>query len=454
MDRLGTSREFAERARGQAHLIGLEGRGMAALAEILARRGDVVTGTSRGPFSASDRLRRLGVRVHQGHPASPLPRSARLLVHEPDLPREHPDRLRAARSGIEQATRRDLIGRLLGSGIGVAAVGGRRAGAAAAMVGWTLAQTGLDPTLLLATPSPQLGDGGRLGLGPHVVVEADEGPTADLPPAEILLLLDDGPVADRSGSIGRWAESAPRTGYALQMAGESDPIGGPEDVPGVQVERFSLARGHDWWGADLREERGCFRFRAFHRGRFAAEVRLRIPGRGHVLGALAAVAVCARLGVMTGAIKEALGEFAGVSRGFESRGSFRGVTLVDDEAPGPTGAGEAIGVARQVFGRRTIRVAFRPEAARPAPPASSFAAADSVLIIDESGTPGGPIARGLAEELEASGSAVTRARDLDEAIRWLDRHLEPGDVLVTLGAGDVGTIADAFLRRLPGDRHA
>jgi len=413
-----------------------------------------VSGTSSGPFAGLSRLRELGVRVHQGHPAPPLPRSARLLVHALDLPRIHPDRLRAARLGIEQATRHDLMGRLLGRGLGIVAVGGRRAGAAAAMIGWTLAHAGLDPSLLLATPTPQLGGGGRLGSGPHVVVEADgDLASANLPGAEVLLVLGDGDGPSRAGAIRRWAEASPRGGYALCEADEGEPPVASCRFPGVEVERFSLTRGSDWWGADLREDRGCFRFRAFHRGSFAAEVRLRVPGRGHVLGALAAVAACVRLDVAAGAIKAALEEFEGVSRGFESRGSYRGVTLVDDEAPGPAGAGEALGVARLVFGRRKLRAAYRPEAAGLAPPASSFLAADSILIIDEPGTPGGPIAGDLAANLEAAGSSVWRARNLDEAIRGLDRHLEPGDVLVTLGAGDVGTIADAFLRRLPGDRH-
>src|SRR5206468_424162 len=121
----------------------------------------------------------------------------------------------------------------------------------------------------------------------------------------------------------------------LGLAGAGDEA----DVPGlegVEVERFSLEPGHAWWGADVREDRGRYRFRAFHRGRFAVEIRLRVPGRHHVLGALAAVAACGRVDLAAPAIKEALEEFDGVSRGFESRGSYRGVTLVDDEASGPS----------------------------------------------------------------------------------------------------------------------
>jgi len=457
MDRLGTGLDRAGNGPHQAHLVGLDGGGMAGLAQMLLQRGCEVSGSVPGPCPESDRLRRLGVRVHLGHaiPASPR-RTARLLVYGPGVAREHPERLRAARLGVEQSSSREFVGRLLGRGVGIAAVGGRRAGVAAAMVGWTLAHAGLDPTLLLSTSSPQLGEGGRLGLGPHVVVESEGMVDAsDLAGVRVVLVLDDRAGPDRSAAIRRWAESAPPGGYVLGEADAGDPPCPPASS-GVEVERFSLAPGHAWWGTDLKEDRGRYRFRAFHRGRFAMEVRLRVPGRQHVLGALAAAAVCGRVDVAPRAIKEALEEFAGVSRGFESRGSYRGVTLVDDEAPGPRAVAEALRSAREVFGRRRLCAAYRPDPRGDGswPTAPEFADADAVLVVDEAGPPGGPRARDLATALASVGATVLRAAGLVEAIRELDRHLEPGDVLVTLGAGDVGTIADAFLRRLSRDRHA
>ena len=223
------------------------------------------------------------------------------------------------------------------------------------------------------------------------------------------------------------------------------------------VERISLDRQSDWWGADLREDRGRYRFRAFHKGRFAVEVQLRVPGRRNVLGALAAVAACDRLSVPIQEIKQGLEEFAGLSRDFESRGSYRGVTLVDDAGCDPASVSEALTIARQVFGTRPIwAVICTGEEARTVEAEAGYptalAAADHVLVTEGSQV-GGRRAISLVEALVASGVNAREAAGLDDAIRELDRHLEPGDVLVTLGAGDVGTIADAFLRRLPRDRH-
>jgi UDP-N-acetylmuramate--alanine ligase len=456
MDRTGTGIAPVGKEPHQAHLVGLDGRGMSGLAQMLVQRGFVVTGSNPTPSPNTERLKRLGVRVHAGHSPRSVPRSARLLVYSSEIPREHPERLSASRIGIEQTSCPEMLARLLGRGIGVAATGGRKAGLAAAMVGWTLTHAGLDPTIVLGTGLPQLGGSGRLGLGPHVIVEAGDVPIeTDLPGAEIVLIHDESGVHDRSTVLRRWVEAAPPGGYILGFADEGEVF----DIPRsslAEVERFSLAPGHDWWGADLREDRGRYRFRAFHRGRFALEVRLQVPGRHHVLGALAAVAVCGRVDLTSRAIKEGLEEFEGVSRGFESRGSYRGVTLVDDEALGPLAVGEALAVAREVFGRRRLHAAYRPSkgSSDSCPLPSEFVEADRVWVIDEEGPSAGSIARALVEALVEAGSVAQRASGLEEAILELDRHLEPGDVLVTLGAGDVGTIADAFLRRLSSDRHA
>ena len=456
MDRTGTGPRPVGKDLLRAHLVGLDGRGMSGLAQMLVQRGFEVTGSSTTPGPAGDRLRRLGVRVHAGHSPRSVARSARLLVYGPEVPREHPDRLSAVRFGVEEASSSDVLAGLLGRGIGVAATGGRRAGLAAAMVGWTLTHAGLDPTVILGATSPQLGGSGRLGLGPHVVVEAGaESIVEGLPTAQIAIVHDESDPSNRSAVLRRWAEAAPPGGYVLGFADEVDAIA-PESLAAAEVERFSLAPGHDWWGADLRHDRGRYRFRAFHRGRFAVEVRLQVPGKHHVLGALAAVAVCGRVDLTCRAIKEALEEFDGISRGFESRGSYRGVTLVDDDAPVPWAVGEALRLAREVFGPRRLCAAYRP------PPGSDgswplpreFEAADRVWIIDGEGPAAVAMAGLLVEALIDAGIAADRASGVDEAIRGLDRYLEPGDVLVTLGAGDVGTIADAFFRRLSSDPHA
>ena len=221
------------------------------------------------------------------------------------------------------------------------------------------------------------------------------------------------------------------------------------------VERYSREPGRDWWAGDIKGVAGRYRFRAYHQGHYRVEIRLQVPGAHHVLPALAAVAVGLRMDVSAREIKDRLEEFLGVPRGFESRGTFRGATLVDDDATESGGISGALGLAREVFGGRTIRAVYLPNldsGLDQGPSPVDFEEANHLILVDR------PLRRTdstrlLAASLRSSGASVVSCSSLDMATRELDRGLEPGDVLMTLGAGEVGTIADAFLRRLSRDRH-
>lgn len=430
---------------------------MSGLAQMLVQRGMLVTGSEPSSRLAVERLRRLGARIHAGHSS----RGAQFLVYHPEVGRDHPSRLAATRRGIDQASVGQWLGQMMQESISLAVVGRRTASTASAMIGWILTQAGLDPTIVLGSEVPQLGGWGRVGSGPHFVAEAIEG-AGEIGPASpsLALLLDVGDdrpwlAEERKAAIRQFADSVPADGYVLALEDNQMVAEVVRDLVPM-VERISLDRPSDWWGADLREERGRYRFRAFHKGQFAVEVRLRVPGRRNVLGALAAVAACDRLSVPIQEIKQGLEEFAGLSRDFESRGSYRGVTLVDDAGCDPDSVSETLTIARQVFGPRPIWAVIctgeetgtaGAEAGYPA----AFAGADHVLVTEGSGQVGGRRANSLVEALVGSGVNACEAAGLDDVIRELDGNLEPGDVLVTLGAGDVGTIADAFIRRLSRD---
>jgi UDP-N-acetylmuramate--alanine ligase len=446
----------------RAHLVGIAERGMSGLAHWLAQRGVVVTGSEPRFGAAAARLGQLGVRVHAGCAPSSCVRQAHLLVYSPRTPRDHPERLKAARRGIVQASAAQVLSRLMGRGIGLVVAGRHDASVTAAMIGWTLTRAGLDPTVILGASAPQLGGWARLGEGAYCVVEAIETPEAFAPQAPRLAVLLNGAAGPGpAAALRRLVASVPRDGRILAVrpdAAIETAVVGVEDA----VEWLSLERRGGWWGADLREERGRYRFRAFHRGRFAVEVRLQVAGRRHVLSALAAVAACDGLDIPTPVIQSSLEEFAGLARDFQSRGSFRGVTLVDDGASEAAAVAEALTIGRQMFGARRLWAVVDEAGGQSQPcDAARWVAAlhhaDRVLIAEpprarpSSARP--TEAQRLAHALRGAGVVAEWVAGLNEGIAVLDRHLEPGDVLLTLGSGDVGMIADAFVRRLSHDRH-
>ena len=291
----------------------------------------------------------------------------------------------------------------------------------------------------------------------HTILGPEAGLARATPPTGRTCLTTIGgrTAADPIGVV-RFEPPTATTDYLLTHSSLSTQDDQPAaaDLPSV-VERFSLAPGWDWWAGDVKGVSGCYRFRAYHRGNYRAEIRLQVPGAHHILPALAAVAIGLRMNVPARAIKDRLEEFLGLPRGFESRGTFRGATLVDDDATAADDIGAALGLAREVFGSRPIRVVYLPDltaTAEKPPTPRDFDEANHLILVDQP-LAGTESTRLLAASLRSSGASVVCCSNLDSATRELDRGLEPGDVLVTLGAGEVGTIADAFLRRLSRDRH-
>lgn len=464
MDRLrrGDARAELAPAHVHAHLLEMADRGMSGLAQLLVESGVEVTGTAQGPQPSVDRLRRIGARVLVGDRDGRCPGGAHHLIIRPDVGHIHPVRLSALRRGVPLSTPAQWLTESMRQTFGLAVAGRREAGVTAAMIGWILTNAGIDPSVMVGRPAPQLGGWARRGDGPHFVVEVlDEGQELAPLGARLAVLLNvvgshEADEDARVSAVRRFAASVPGDGLILAHEPNTLVRDALRDVASP-VEELSLDRGCTWWGADLREEAGRYRFRAFYRGRFANEVRLRVPGHRNVVAALAAIAACARLDVPSAEVKESLEEFTGLSRDFESRGSYRGVTLVDDEGRDPSSVSESLAIGRQAFGKRRLWAVYHcddgwiPEE-DVGPFTSAFAAADRVLIMDGHSALAGECGSNLVvRELVAAGIWACRVVDLDDALRTLDRDLEPGDVLVALGAGDVGTIADAFIRRLPRD---
>lgn len=434
------------------HLVDLTGTGMPGLAQLLAQKGQVIS----GPADPSDlatisELQRAGIRADTAHP----PRGTRLLVHGSLLGRLDPRRLSALRRGIAQESRQEILRDLTRGRRTIAAVGGPVAATSGAMLAWTLSLAGSDPTILLDQAVPQLGGWGKLGQGDTCLVQTGEpeglGELCELrPQVAIAFPWRD---AERTHQIGRLFDAIPQDGCLI---GESETTWRTHLRPGVAptLETVSLARGARWWGGDLREDRGVYRFRAFRDGLFALEVRLQVPGIPSVVAALGAVAAGYRLGLSAAAIKEGLEEFEGISRGFQSRGSYRGVTLIDDDSRDPIAVSETLKLARAVFGRRKIWATFRNDTVGSDREAAQDALieASGVLIVADSNPGDLPETRELARSLSSIDRPALWASDLSEAVAMLDEYLEPGDVLLTLGAGNVGTIADALIGRLSADR--
>jgi UDP-N-acetylmuramate--alanine ligase len=451
-----------------AHLVGIGGSGMRALAELMRDVGVRVTG-SDAALRDDDRWRMHlnGLRVCAGHAARHLPDEADLLVYSPAVPADNPERQAALRIGIPQLSLPQALGWLMRSRMGISVAGTHGKTTTTALLGHLLEDAGLSPSVVCGGEVRERGASGWAGRGRALVVESCEYRRhfLELHPRHAILLNIEPDHFDCFGSLheaidayAQFVATLPPRGTlvvnadcpaALQAAGSAR----------CRVVTVGTSPAAEWHIAQAARTRSGWSFLVEHRGRHFARFRLPSPVKHNVLNALAAVALARRLGVRRHLLQAGLRTFAGVRRRFESIGSIGGVTLIDDYAHHPTAiAGVLQAVRRQYPGAR-LWCAFQPHQVSRTQAlqeefARSLALADVVLIApvfaarEQAGAEAVNASRRLAARTAELGVQTRFVASLDEIRRTVETEPRPGDVFLTLGAGDIDSIPRSYARLL------
>jgi UDP-N-acetylmuramate--alanine ligase len=466
---------IASGAAGRAvHLVGICGSGMKALAELLSTSGWSVSGSDShvSDALASSFVDR-GMRIHSGHQDRFLGDQTCLVVYSPAVGPENVERRRAESLGIRQLSYSQMLGQLMSSRRGVCVAGTHGKSTTTAMTGWILTAAGLAPAVVIGAEVCGIGLNGWDGGGAHFVVESCEYQRSflNLAPHDAVILgiepdhFDCYPHFDEAvAAFAAFAQKLPADGQLL-IPGGCEASRAACLAAAASIETFAIEAPADWQACDLRCTATGTRFRVFHRGEYFAEFRLNIPGRHNVANALAAAALAHRSGADRCDIREALEEFPGIRRRFETVGSWRGVTLIDDYAHHPTAVAATLATARERFAGRRLLCVFQPhQISRTQALLDDFASAlgncDRLLVAPvfaaREEVHGEPLelAREIAVRVVARGGRAAAVGSLDRAVATLDDELEPGDVLITMGAGDIGKVHYAFNRRLQRNHQA
>ncbi|MGE5193066.1 MAG: UDP-N-acetylmuramate--L-alanine ligase [Deltaproteobacteria bacterium] len=464
-----------ERQWRSAHLVGVCGSGMKALAELLTGLGWTVSGSDNNASEAVvAALSRRGLRIHPGHHGRFLADKTDVLVYSPAIGPENAERQRALAVGIPQLSYSQMLGALMRIRKGVCIAGTHGKSTTTAMTGCILTAAGLAAAVVVGAEVREIGVSGWSGSGECFVVESCEFQKSflDLSPRHAAILgiepdhFDCYPHFDETiAAFSEFAQRVPGDGRLLIHAGceasKAACVAAGASVETFSVENAGIESSADWHAADLVPTAAGTRFRVFHQGDFLAEISLRIPGLHNVANALAAAALAHAAGAAPAAIREALGDFPGIRRRFEPVGSWRGVTLIDDYAHHPTAVAGTLATARARYPRRRLWCVFQPhQVSRTEALFSEFTAslagADRVLLVpvfaareqvrDEPAL----VSRRLAGQIVASGGAARFVDTLDQALATLEDELRPGDVLITMGAGDIGKVHHALTRAVPG----
>jgi UDP-N-acetylmuramate--alanine ligase len=452
--------------RAAIHLMGIGGAGMAGLALLLEARGAAVSGCDEESNETTETLESRGMNVWRGHSAEHVEGHA-AVVHTAAVPEDHPE-LEAARAhGLPVVKRSRALADLVNAGTLVAVAGTHGKTTTTALTALALEAAGLQPTALVGGRIPAWGGNARIAGGDTYVVEADEydrsflalrPKLAVITSVEVEHLDTYSTLAELEDAFDTFVDRVPEDGRVIACA---DDAGARRRLERAGTRGLSYGLGED---AELRAESVTYgaertRFSARWRGKPLGEFELTLHGRHNVLNALAAIGVMLALGLEPRAAAPALAAFTGVERRFQTLGVTGGVTVVDDYAHHPTEVAATLETARQVFADRRLVVAFQPHLySRTRAFAAEFgralAAADLVFVTAIYPAREAPIpgvsARLVVDAARRALDAdrVRYAEDLDALAAALEAELRPGDVLVTLGAGDIFGVARRLVAEL------
>src|SRR6184192_3354751 len=448
------------------HFMGIAGAGMSGLGLLAKAQGVAITGCDNDPTGAAD-LAAMGVEIWRGHDPGHVA-GARALVVTAAVPGDHPELTRARALGVPVVRRADALSQAVAGGTVVAVSGTHGKTTTTVMVTEALAAAGRDPTGLAGGRVARWGGNARLGGSALYVVEADEYDRAFLSLAPTVAVVNnveadhlecyDGTVAALEQAFVQFA------GQARRVIAGGDDAGAQRVIAALRapVWRVGLGANADVRIADLElDEHGSTARIEVPGGGSGRDhpftLRLRVPGLHNVRNAAAALAVVYELGADIGRALAALAQFTGVGRRFERVGDARGVTVVDDYAHHPTEVQATLAAARQAFPRRRVVAVFQPHlfsrtALHGDALGRALAAADVVVVAPIYGAREQPLP-GVSAALVArgavrAGATTVALRERATLTERVAETVQAGDVVFTLGAGDITRVGPELLARL------
>jgi UDP-N-acetylmuramate--alanine ligase len=447
------------------HIVGIGGAGMNAIATVLRAMGHEVSGSDLQASPVLERLERLGVRTFVGHDAAHVG-AAEIVAFSTAVKPDNVELVEARRRGAACISRAGILGAICRTRRALAVSGTHGKTTTTAMLAQILVRAGLEPAYMVGGEVRGAEGGASWGKGPWLVVEADEsdGTFLRLGAEGAVVTNVEADHLDHYGTEEALA-SAFRT-FVEQATGPrvvclDDPGAAAlaAAVPGVTTYGTSAGAAFRIDRAEL--SAGSARFDVSERGRALGRFELAVPGLHNVRNAVAALAAASEIGVEPDVAREALAAYAGVGRRFELRGSRHGVTYVDDYAHLPTEVRATLAAARQGKWERVVAV-FQPHrysrtAALGRDFGAAFEDADLVVVtgIYAAGEEALPGISGLvvadAVRASAPGLRVEYAETRREVVATVRGLLRPGDLCLTMGAGDLTTLADELLAPVPGN---
>lgn len=449
------------------HFIGIGGYGMSAIARVMLEMGYQVSGSDVVRQELTDKLAAKGAQIYIGHEPENV-RGADLVVYSTALARDNVERQQAEQLNIPILHRSQMLARLLNSRTGIAVAGAHGKTTTSSMIALVMELSGLDPTYIIGGEIVNVGTNAKAGKSKFVVAEADESDGSFLQYESaigVVTNIEADHLENYEGDFNKLKEAYVsflqniRSGGCAVICADDENI--QEILPKVKGPRlitFGLVnKNADYTASDLKLGDRCATFTVCHHEQVLGSVTLSVPGRHNVYNALATIIVCLEAGASFEAIAKAIQEFRGAKRRFQVLGEVKDMLVIDDYAHHPTEIQATIQAAKAT-GKRIIAV-FQPQRYTRTfflldAFSRAFEDADEVIITDIYSPAGeqrieGVNSRKLVELIsQNSNSNVTYIPTKEEVRDLLAARIVPGDLVLTMGAGDIWKVADELSRIL------
>lgn len=446
------------------YFIGIGGISMSGLAEILASRGHQVSGTDVKETAVTKHLQSLGIHINFGHRAENITDDITLVVYTAAIHDDNPELRAAHEKGIRIMDRAHLLGQIMDEYHDSVAVSGTHGKTTTtSMVSEILLAAEKDPTITVGGILPTIGSNLRIGGSPYFVAEACEYFDSFLqfnPFVAIILNVESDhldyfkTLENIRRSFHAFAQRVPDNGLLVI----SEKIDNVEELTNgltCHVETFGLSEKANWRAENIvHEADGRNSFDVYHNGEFFTTIHLHIPGEHNITNALAAIGASAFLGAAPEDCVKGLHHYTGTERRFQLKGKKDGITVIDDYAHHPTEIKAALAAAQNVQHNTTWCV-FQPHTFSRTrflfdEFGEAFGDADEIIIADifaARETDDGTVsAAQLAERIAQTGKSARYVGDFAAIEAYLREHCKSGDLLMTVGAGDVYKIGENFLK--------
>ncbi len=448
------------------HFVGIGGIGMSGIAEILIDQGFKIVGSDKAASDNTERLQSLGTKLYIGHDAKNVEPDVDVLVYSSAVASDNPEIVEAQKRKIPVIRRAEMLAEVmrLKYGIGIAGTHGKTT--TTSMVSLVLMEGGIDPTVIVGGRLHGLaGSNARLGKGEFIVVEADEFDRSFLsitPTIAVLTTLETDhldtyrDLDDIKGAFIQFASKVPFYGSVVLCLDEP----ALQDImPKIKkkITTYGLNGQADLQAVDIVHRQNTSTFLVLQANKELGEVKIQIPGKHNVQNALGAIAVGLELKVPFEKIKTGVEKFSGVFRRWEVKAEVDGITIVDDYAHHPTEIKATLAGAKSGWRRRVVCV-FQPHLYSRTRDfyedfGRAFFNADVLILTDVYPAREEPI-QGVSGELIANAAKslghknVHYVPDKKDIPDFLTKVKKPGDIIITMGAGDIWRFGEEFIKKL------